>query len=247
MTFFLISVLAGVLTVLAPCILPLLPVVVGASESGARHISRRAFVVITSLAVSVIVFTLLLKASTIFITIPPYVWTWFSSFVLALLGVTFLAPALWGRLRFVQFVALRGNKTVGQGYLKNGIGGDVLMGVALGPVFSTCSPTYLYIIATVLPASFVVGLVYLLGFVFGLSLSLLLIAYFGQQLVNRINAHFTTASKLKQVFGLLLIVLSVVILFGWDKQLESKILDSGYGATIDLEEGFINRFAPTSN
>jgi cytochrome c-type biogenesis protein len=243
-TFFLISVLAGVLTVLAPCILPLLPVVVGASESRARHISRRALVVIASLAVSVIVFTLLLKASTIFITIPTYAWTWFSSLVLALLGITILAPALWAKLRVVNLVAQRGNKIVGQGYLKNGVGGDVLMGVALGPVFSTCSPTYLYIIATVLPASYLVGLTYLLGFVFGLSLSLILIAYFGQQLVNRINKHFTTASKLKQAFGLLLIVLSIAILFGWDKQLESKILDSGYGATIELEESFIERFAP---
>jgi cytochrome c-type biogenesis protein len=243
-TFLLISVLAGVLTVLAPCILPLLPVVVGASESGARHLSRRALVVITSLAVSIIAFTLLLKASTIFITVPPYVWTWFSSFVLALLGITFLAPALWAKLRFVQVVALRSNKAVGKGYLKNGVGGDVLMGVALGPVFSTCSPTYLYIIATVLPASYLVGLTYLLGFVFGLSLSLLLIAYFGQQLINRINTHFTTATKLKQVFGLLLILLSITILFGWDKKFESKILDSGYGATIELEENFIERFAP---
>lgn len=244
MTFFLISILAGILTVLAPCILPLLPVVVGASESGARHLSRRAVVVISSLAVSVIVFTLLLKASTIFITIPSYVWTLFSSAVLALLGVTFLAPALWGKLQFVQFVSLRGNKIVGQGYMKNGVGGDILMGVALGPVFSTCSPTYLYIVATALPASYLVGLLYLLAFVFGLLLSLLLIAYFGQQLVNRISQHFATASRVKQVFGILLIGLSIVVLFGWDKQLESKILDSGYGATIDLEEGLIERFAP---
>jgi cytochrome c-type biogenesis protein len=243
-TFLLISVLAGVLTVLAPCILPLLPVVVGASESGVRHISRRAFVVITSLAVSIIIFTLLLKASTIFIVVPSYVWTGFSSLMLALLGITFLAPAVWGKLRFVQLVALRGNKAVGTGYLKNGVGGDVLMGVALGPVFSTCSPTYLYIIATVLPASYLVGLAYLFGFVFGLSLALLLIAYFGQQLINRITLHFATATQFKQIFGLFLILLSIAILFGWDKQLESKILDSGYGATIDLEENFIKRFAP---
>jgi cytochrome c-type biogenesis protein len=244
-TFFLVSVLAGVLTVLAPCILPLLPVVVGASESGARHISKRALTVILSLSVSIIVFTILLKASTVFIDIPPYIWTWFSSSVLALLGITFLVPTIWAKLRFVQLVALQGNKTVGQGYLKNGVSGDMLMGIALGPVFSTCSPTYLYIIATVLPASYIVGLTYLFGFVFGLSLSLLAIAYFGQQLVNRINSHLATASKLKQVFGFVLILLSISILFGWDKKLETKILDSGYGATIDLEEDFIKRFAPS--
>jgi cytochrome c-type biogenesis protein len=242
MTFFLIAVLAGVLTVLAPCILPLLPVVVGASEPGARRISRRAVVVITTLAFSVVLFTLLLKASTVFITIPPYVWTWFSGSVLGLLGVTLLVPSLWGKIPFVAALARSGNKAVGKGYLKNGTAGDMLMGFALGPVFSTCSPTYLYIIATVLPASFFVGLVYLLGFVFGLTVSLLLIAFFGQQLINRISSHLTTASRVKQGLGLLLIVLGISIVFGWDKQLETKILDSGYGATIQFEESLINQF-----
>ena len=74
MIFFVISILAGVFTVLAPCILPFLPVVIGASEEGARGVSRRAVTVIGSLSVSVIVFTLLLKVSTFFIHVPTSVY-----------------------------------------------------------------------------------------------------------------------------------------------------------------------------
>ncbi len=244
MTFFLIAILAGVLTVVAPCILPLLPVVVGASEPGVRRISRRAVLVIGTLGLSVVLFTLLLKASTLLITIPPYVWTWFSGSILVLLGVTLVFPSLWGRVPAIAKLARSSNQAVGRGYLKNGMTGDVLMGFALGPVFSTCSPTYLYIIATVLPASFMVGLIYLLGFVFGLSLSLLLIAYFGQQLINRVSGHLTTAARVKQLLGLLLIVVGAAIIFGFDKQLEAKILESGYGATIFFEEGLLENFAP---
>ncbi len=244
MVFFLVSVLAGVLTVLAPCILPLLPVVVGASESGARRISRRAVVVIATLAVSIIFFTLLLKASTVFIAIPPTVWTWFSGTVLVFLGLTLLLPSLWARVPLVSKLARSSNVVVGQGYLKNNVRGDILMGVALGPVFSTCSPTYLYIIATVLPASYAVGLLYLVGFVLGLSVSLFCIAFFGQQLINRLSTSFSVASRAKQLFGLLLVLLGVAIAFGFDKQLESFILDSGYGATILFEEGLLERFAP---
>jgi cytochrome c biogenesis protein CcdA len=244
MVFFLISVLAGILTVLAPCILPLLPVVVGAGEPGVRRISRRAVVVITTLAISIIVFTLLLKASTIFITIPSYVWIWFSGLVLGFLGVTLLVPTLWARLPFVATFSQRSNVVVGKGYLKNSVRGDMLMGVALGPVFSTCSPTYLYIIATVLPASYAVGLIYLFGFVLGLCASLFLIAYFGQKLINRLSASFATASRMKQLFGAILILLGVAIILGWDKQLESTILNSGYSATILFEEGLLERFAP---
>ena len=43
MIFFVISVLAGVFTVLAPCILPLLPIVIGASEENSSGVSRKAF------------------------------------------------------------------------------------------------------------------------------------------------------------------------------------------------------------
>jgi cytochrome c-type biogenesis protein len=129
MFFFGVSVLAGILTVLAPCILPLLPVVVGSSEPGARRISRRALRVIGSLVVSVVLFTLLLKATTLFIEIPSYAWAWFSGTVLVLLGITMVFPLLWAKVPFVQTIAQSGNKTLGSGYTRGDTIGDVLMGV----------------------------------------------------------------------------------------------------------------------
>ncbi len=244
MFFFGVSILAGILTVLAPCILPLLPVVVGSSEPGARRISRRALRVIGSLIVSVIVFTLLLKATTLFIEIPSYAWAWFSGTVLVLLGITMVFPELWARVPFVQKIAQSGNKTLGSGYTRGDTVGDLLMGFALGPVFSTCSPTYLFIIATVLPASFLVGLVYLLGFALGLAISLLLIAYFGQRIIEVVLKRMNTTHNMKRIFGALIIIVGIAIATGLDKKFESKILDSGYGATIDLEEKLIEQFSP---
>jgi peptide methionine sulfoxide reductase msrA/msrB len=247
MAFFLVAILAGILTVLAPCILPLLPVVIGASEPGVRHLSRRSAVVILSLAVSVIVFTLLLKASTLLITIPPSVWTWFSGSVLVLLGVSLVVPEWWGRVPFVGKVARLGNRAVGGGYQANSWRGDVLMGVALGPVFSTCSPTYLFIIATVLPVSLLTGLWYLFGFVVGLATVLVLIAYFGQRFVNAILTRLATAARVRQILGVLLGCVGVAIMMGWDKQFEAFILDSGYGATIQFEEELLRQFAPLTD
>ena len=241
MTFLLLSFVAGILTVLAPCILPLLPVVIGASEPGARGLSRRTLVVTGSLSLSVILFTLLLKASTLLITIPNSVWAGFSGTVLALLGLTLLFPALWGRMPGVARLSRSSNKVVGGAYQKNSFAGDVLMGLALGPVFSTCSPTYLYIVATVLPASLLVGMSYLMAFVLGLASVLLLIGYFGQRLINIILQRFTTATSIKRVMGGLLVLVGLSIAFGVDKKLETAILDSGYGATIQFEEGWITR------
>ncbi len=244
MIFFLIAILAGLFTVLAPCILPLLPVVIGASEAGEKRISKRAITVIGSLSVSVILFTLLLKATTIFISIPQVFWRSFSGIIIIMVGIAIVYPSLWTKIPYMSKLSILSNKAVGAGYQKKSYKGDILIGLALGPVFTTCSPTYLFIIATTLPASFIVGFVYLIGFTLGLALALLLIAYFGQRIVNKISEHMKTTGRIKQVLGVLIVIVGILILTGYDKKIETQILDSGYGATIQLEDSLIEKFGP---
>ncbi len=246
MIFFLIAVLAGIFTVVAPCILPLLPIVIGASEADEKKISKRAIIVIASLSVSVVLFTLLLKATTLFISIPQMFWTSFSGAVIILVGLGIAFPSLWVRVPFVQKISILSNKALGTGYQKKSYKGDMLIGLALGPVFTTCSPTYLFIIATTLPASFFAGFIYLIGFTLGLAAALFLIAYFGQSIVNKVSAHMQEAGRIKQVFGILIVLVGLAVLTGYDKKIETSILDSGYGATIQLEDSLIEKFAPKS-
>lgn len=235
--------MAGVLTVLAPCILPLLPVVIGTAERDeTRSVSSRSLVVIGSLLVSVAVFTLLLKASTLLIDIPQSFWAYFSGTLIILVGLAIVFPETWSKIPLVSKLSRGSNQLLGAGYQKKNHTGDIIIGAALGPVFTTCSPTYLFIIATVLPASFVIGLFYLFGFVLGLGIALLLIAYFGQRIIDAVVQRMGTASRIKQIFGVLIIIVGIAILTGYDKKLEAFILDSGYGATINLETELIDRF-----
>ena len=80
MTLLIVSFLAWVLTILAPCVLPLLPVILWASVSEAENKSR-PYIIIASLWFSIILFSLLLKASTVFIWIDPIVWKLFSGWI----------------------------------------------------------------------------------------------------------------------------------------------------------------------
>ena len=244
MAFLILSVLAGVLTILAPCILPLLPIIIGTTDGRGRGIPRRSLVVIGTLATSAFVFTLLLKASTVLIDIPPSFWNYFSGGVIILVGLALLFPGWWSGLPLVGKVSRRSNQLLGSGQQQQTVYGDALVGIALGPVFTTCSPTYFFIIATVLPASFVTGLVYLLGFVLGLVFALLAVAYFGQQLTGWLVTKTNATTYLKQIFAGLIILVGIAILTGYDKTLETWILDAGYGATIDFEQGLIDRFRP---
>ena len=77
------SFVAGLLTVLAPCTLPFLPIIVGGSLDGKVNI-KKALTVILSLGVSVIVFTFALKVSTLFINIPQSVWAIISGGIAAI-------------------------------------------------------------------------------------------------------------------------------------------------------------------
>jgi len=246
--FLLISILAGVLTVLAPCVLPLLPIIIGSSDTeGKKRISGKSLRIIASLAASVVVFTLVLKASTLLIDIPNSFWAILSGVVLVVLGLTMIFPNLWAKIPLVNLIKNSGNRGLAKGHQKHNKTGDYIVGVSLGPVFSTCSPTYLFIIATVLPASYSVGIVYLLGFTLGLVFSLLLVAYFGQYIVTKFTKNSQKAETIKKIFGFLILIVGLAIATGLDKEIETKILDSGYGATINFEEKLIDNFTPDIN
>jgi cytochrome c biogenesis protein CcdA/thiol-disulfide isomerase/thioredoxin len=223
MTLFLISFIAGLLTVLAPCVLPLLPVIVGESVTGQPSM-RRAVVTILSLAVSLFAFTFILKVSTAFIAVPPQVWAYISGGLLIVFGLISLFPSLWDRLPFVNAINRSSNKAIGQGYMKKSIWGDVIIGAALGPVFSSCSPTYFLILATVLPVSLGLGVLYLSVYIIGLCLSLFAIALLGQKLVNKLGIASDPNGWFKRGIGIIFLVIGIAIIFGFDKTVEAGIL-----------------------
>lgn len=239
MTFLIISFIAGVLTVLAPCILPLLPVVVGSAAAG-RHKST-PYIVVGSLALSIIVFTYLLKASTAFIMIPPETWTYLSGGILFLFGLTLLFPALWEKIPGIAKLSAKSNVALGAGYQKKSVWGDVIVGASLGPIFSTCSPTYFVILASVLPASFFLGTVYLLAYVLGLSLILLLIALLGERFAAKLGVLSNPQSSFKKWLGALFIILGLLIALGIEKKIETAILDSGFFDITTIEQKLLQQ------
>ena len=230
MLLLLISFVAGVLTVLAPCILPLLPVIVGGTVAGGSD-RKRAYTVIGALAVSIILFTFLLKASTVLIGVPQYVWEWLSGGIVMALGLTMIFPALWEKLPFLNSLSRSSNRLVAEGYQKQSFWGDVLVGAALGPVFTTCSPTYFVILATVLPSGFVTGIAALLLYTAGLSLTLLLIALLGQRLVDKLGLAADTHGWLRRSVGALFLLVGLAVFTGTSKDIETWLLEHVYDIT----------------
>lgn len=259
------ALVAGVLTTLAPCVLPLLPVIVGGSMAGAlteevpqvaatsatggvatakrsrvRSASvRRALVITTSLGASILVFTLTLKASTTLIGIPPQAWQWVSGTILIALGIVGAFPGLWERLSARLGLQARTSQRLGSARRREGLLGEALTGAALGPVFTSCSPLYGYVIVTVLPAEPARGMVLLGTYIVGLCATLLVIALAGQRVVARFGWAADSHGWFRRSLGWVFIAVGLLVATGWMKAIETWLLVNSPIAPWNLDSQFI--------
>jgi len=224
MLLLIISFIAGVLTILAPCVLPVLPVIVGGSIGGQAKERTRPYIIVAALAGSIIFFTLLLKVSTILINLSPDALTDFSGGLLIALGLAALVPEWWEALVTRLNWQAASQRFLGKGEKnKDKYVGPVLIGLALGPVFASCSPTYAFILASVLPSSFLTGLIYLGAYTLGLVLALLLVSIAGRQFISRFAWAVDTHSLFRRALGVVFILIGVAVISGYQVKAETWV------------------------
>jgi cytochrome c biogenesis protein CcdA/thiol-disulfide isomerase/thioredoxin len=224
MLLLLISFIAGILTILAPCVLPAIPIVIGGSIGGDIQKKARPYIIGVSLALSIILFTLLLKVSTVLINLPPEALNWLSGTLLVVLGIASAFPTVW------EWLVIKFNWQAASDRLlnksqkeKNPYVGPILIGAALGPVFASCSPTYAFILASVLPRSFLSGLIYLIVYAIGLSLALLVVSLAGKKAIKKYHWAIDTHSAFRRSLGVLFIIIGVVVFAGLQIKVETWI------------------------
>jgi cytochrome c biogenesis protein CcdA/thiol-disulfide isomerase/thioredoxin len=236
----LLSYVAGLLTALAPCVLPLLPIILGGSLGGEKKDKWRPYVITASLAISLILFTLLLKASTALIGVDPRVWSIGSGILVVVLGIFMLFPDAWARIIGALGIEHRSQGLLGKAYQQhNGVLSAMLIGAALGPVFSSCSPTYAWVIATVLPSSVILGMVYLSFYVLGVSTALLAIALLGRRLLQRITWASNPNGWFQRSIAVLFIVVGILVATGLDKSVQTYLVEKDFLNIKVLEEKLV--------
>lgn len=241
MTLALVAFLAGVLTILAPCVLPVLPLIIGGSSTDSSTGWKRVALIIGSLGLAIFAFTMLLKATTALLGVPQFVWQLLSGGIILLLGIVYLFPTLWDKLMLTSGFMLKSQSLAGSARSTSGNLQPILTGAALGPVFSSCSPTYAFIVAAVLPVSFIEGTLYLLLYVAGLMLALFPLAYGGQRLVRRLGWALNPHGLFRRVVGIIFVLIGVFVLIGGDRVLQTAILESGAYDPIESLEQSLRR------
>ncbi len=235
MTLILFAFLSGVVTIAAPCIWPILPIVLSAGATGGR---RRPVGVVTGLVVSFTVATLSLASIVRVIPIDPESLRILAVVVIGFLGVSLLVPALGSRLEAA--VSRLSGRFGGVSQKGDGFKGGFLAGLALGIVWSPCAGPILAAVATLaatrsvsVEATFIT-----LAFGIGIAIPLYLFAVFGRKLLfaNRLlRAH---TGRIQQVFGVVMILAALAIHTGYDRILQAKILDifPNYGSLLNSFE-----------
>lgn len=243
------ALLAGGLTILAPCVLPLLPVIVGGSltpastgSTGTRRLDAgvtRALIVTASLAVSIILFTVLLKASTVLIGVPPEVWKYVSGGLLIILGLISVFPSLWERVSELLDLQSRTSSKLSAARQRSGFLGAAATGAALGPVFTSCSPMYGYVVVTVLPANFAYGTVLLTSYTIGLAATLLVIALAGRRAIAKLGWAADPNGWFRKALGVIFILVGIAVILGWEQAIQTWVIENSPVSPWELDEGFI--------
>ena len=231
-TFGILSFIAGVLSVLAPCVIVMIPLLISSDSTGKRL--RNPVYIIGGLALSVILFSILLKSTTLLLGVPAATWSIISGIIIIVF------PSLWEKINLRLGLSLKAQQTTAGASRHNGVFGDILLGASLGPIFSACSPTYALIVASILPASPVEGMVYLLLFTLGLAFMLALIAVGGQAVIRKLGWSINPNGWFRRGLGIVLVLLGIFIATGLDKDLLGYLVSNGwFDWQIGLESTFI--------
>ena len=223
-----VAFVAGVITSLSPCVLPVLPLILAGSASSTDR--RRPYVIIAGLILSFTIFTLAGGALLSALGLPEDLLRDLAIAAMLVLAASLLSRRVaWLLERPLLFLTRRRPSTDGNG---------LVLGLSLGLVFVPCAGPVLAAI-TVLSASGEVGLRIVLvtgAYAIGAAIPMLAIAIGGQRLTSGVTFLRTHAATTRTAAGVVLGVGALAIAFGLDQKVTTAL--PAYGTTFQerLEE-----------
>ncbi len=212
--------LAGIVTVLSPCILPILPIVLSGSLGGGR---RRPLGVVTGFVASFTIFTLFLSAIVKAFGISADWLRTFSIIVIGLFGLSLLMPQTQLTLEkiFSRFFGI-----IPQGRKRSGFGGGLVIGLSLGLLWTPCvGPILASVISLALSGSVTGNAFFItLAYAIGTAIPMLAVVVGGRTLIQK-NPRLTShAAIIQKAFGIIMIVLAVSIFLNLDRRFQAYII-----------------------
>jgi cytochrome c biogenesis protein CcdA/thiol-disulfide isomerase/thioredoxin len=220
--------LAGIVTILSPCILPILPIVLSGTVSGDK---KRPYGIILGFILSFTFFTLFLTTIVQLTGIPTNTLRIIAGVILLVFGLSLFVPSIQGLMeRLFSKMSVFGPKAKPHA----GFWGGFVIGLTIGIVWTPCvGPILASVIALaatsrVTTETFLITLTYSVG----TAIPMFLIMYGGRNLLNRAPWLVRNTPLIQKAFGILMIIFALLIFTNVDLQIEAYLAATPYGADL---------------
>lgn len=221
--------IGGVVTILSPCILPLLPIILSSTTGG----KSKPYGIVTGFIASFTFFTLFLSSIVSATSIDANALRNVSIFIIGFFGISLLMPQtqiLLEKLfsRFSKYTPNFANK--------QGFWGGIIIGLSLGLLWTPCvgpilaSVITLAITGSVSYQAFLITLAYSIG----TAIPMLIIIKNGNKALTNVPWLVRNSANIQKIFGILMILTAVAIYFNIDRKFQNYILTKfpQYGAGL---------------
>ena len=215
---------AGLLSTLSPCVLPLVPILIATALSAHR---LGPYALALGLALSFSLIGTFLASAGASLGLDATLLRNIAAIVLIGLALVLLSPGLQARLAtLASGLSDSGNALLSRIH-PTGLGGQFIVGLLLGVIWSPCVGPTLGAATTLASQGQQLGQIGLLMATFGLGAGtpLVVLGSMSRGVGARTRGYLMNAGKTgKRVLGVMLLLIGVAILTGWDKHLEAWIV-----------------------
>jgi cytochrome c biogenesis protein CcdA/thiol-disulfide isomerase/thioredoxin len=210
---------AGVATIASPCVLPVLPLLLGAGSGGPGAATRERWrppAVVAGFVLGFVGLTLLFGGTAQVAGLSAGTLRTAAALVMLAAGALMLLPT-WGERAFAPTESLA---SAVQRWLpggRPGPAGSVLLGATLGLAWAPCAgPVLAAILALVAGAQPGEAAPLLTAYGLGAGLPMLAIAFGGQWAMNRLKPLARHALRVRQGLGAMVVLVAIAMLARWD-------------------------------
>ena len=236
MLIILLAYLGGILTILSPCILPVLPFVFARAD---RSFLRSTLPLLAGMAATFALVATLAAVGGGWAVRANAIGRWAALAMLALFGIALIFPRVSDRLTR-PLVALGSRLSERRPDQPESVTSSAVLGVATGLLWAPCAGPILGIIftaAAINGASFNTTLL-LLAYALGAATSLALALVVGGKVFARMKRSLGASERIRQVLGVLVLVGVAAIALGLDTRVLSKLSSA---QTASLETGLARK------
>ena len=238
MTMLLLAFVGGVLTILSPCILPVVPLVFARTGRG---FVRETGPMLLGLAAAFTAAAMIARATAHWLLVANEIGRNIALVMLAVVGLSLISTRI---AEWLTRPVTRAGATLLGGGASGSPWRNVVLGVAIGLLWAPCAgPILGLLIAASATGGGPRATLLFLAFALGAAVSLAGVNAMGARLLARLKRAGAADGVVRRVLGLATLATVVALFFGWDRALFAS---GGLVRTAGAEEILVSRLAPKS-